>query len=273
MGAIGRSFAIFNQSLAVLKKDKEILLFPLLSGLFCILAFAGTVFGAWQSGLFGLIFDDAVKGNGGQAQVLSYALIFAWYFFTWFVVVFFNVAVVACAKKRFEGGDPTLGDGFSAGFANLGRIAAWAFVSACVGILLDLVERIRGVGQILRWILGTAWGLMTFFVVPVMIFEKKGPFASIGESKDLLKRAWGESLVASGGMGLVFFLLALPAAGLPYVLGRVGAIAMVAWWIALVVLGSAMGGIYRTALYMYARTGQVPEGMDEFAIRQSFAHR
>jgi len=65
MGAIGRSFRIFNESLAVLKKDKEILLFPILSGIFCILAFAGTVFGAWQTGLFGLIFEDAVKGNSG----------------------------------------------------------------------------------------------------------------------------------------------------------------------------------------------------------------
>jgi hypothetical protein len=273
MGAIGRSFRIFNESLAVLKKDKEILLFPVLSGLFCILALAGTVFGAWHTGIFGFMFDDAVNGSGGSAQIVGLALVFAWYFVTWFIVVFFNVAVVACAKKRFEGGDPTLGDGFSAGFSNLGRIAAWAFVSACVGILLDMVERIRGVGQILRWILGAAWGLMTYFVVPVMIFEKTGPFASIRASKDLLKKTWGESLVASGGMGLVFFLLAIPAAGLPYLFGKIGVLVMLAWFLVLIVLGSAMGGIYRTALYLYARTGVVPEGMDEFAIRQSFAHR
>ena len=267
----GRSFRIFSESLAILKKDKEILLFPVLSGVFCILALVGMIFGGIETGLFGEMFKDVISGSGKEAQVLGVVLVGVWYFVTWFIVVFFNVATVACAKIRLEGGDPVLGDGFRAGFANLGRIAAWALVSALVGLLLDAIENIRGVGKLLRMIIGSAWGVLTYFVIPVMIFEKTGPFVSIRSSKELLRKTWGDALVGSSGLGFVLVLLALPAFGLMYVGGSVGVLVGLAYLVLLVVVGSALGNIYRTALYVYATTGQVPSGFDEMSVRQSFA--
>ena len=267
----GRSFRIFSESLAILKKDKEILLFPVLSGVFCLLAMVGMIFGGIWTGLFGEMFKDVIAGSGKEAQILGVVLVGLWYFVTWFIVVFFNVATVACAKIRLEGGDPVLADGFRAGFANLGRIAGWALVSALVGLLLDAIENIRGVGKLLRMIIGSAWGVLTYFVIPVMIFEKTGPFGSIRSSKELLRKTWGDALVGSTGLGLVLFLLSLPAFGLMYVAGGVGIIVGLAYLVLLVVVGSALGNIYRTALYVYATTGQVPAGFDEMAVRQSFA--
>jgi hypothetical protein len=267
----GRSFRIFNESLAILRKDKEILLFPVLSGVFCILALVGMIYGGIWTGLFGHMFDDVISGSGKEAQIIGVLMVGLWYFLTWFIVIFFNVATVACAKIRLEGGDPVIGDGFRAGFANLGRIAAWALVSALVGLLLDAIENIRGVGKLLRFIIGSAWGVLTYFVIPVMIFEKRGPFRAIKSSKDLLRKTWGDALVGSSGLGLVLFLLALPALGLMYVGGSVGVFVGLAYLVMLVVVGSALGGIYRTALYVYATTGQVPAGFDEVALRSSFA--
>lgn len=267
----GRSFRIFSESLAILRKDKEILLFPVLSGVFCILALVGMIYGGVWTGLFGEMFKDVVSGSGREAQILGLVFVAVWYFVTWFIVIFFNVAVVACARIRLEGGDPVIADGFRAGFANLGRIAAWALVSACVGLLLDAIENIRGVGKLLRFILGSAWGVLTYFVVPVMIFEKTRPFGAIKSSKDLLRRTWGESVVGASGLGFVLFLLSLPAFGIMYVGSTAGVLIGLAYLVLLVVVGSALSGIYRTALYVYATTGQVPAGFDEMAVRASFA--
>ena len=52
MGTIRRSYAIFRESLQVLGKDKEILIFPLLSGIITIVAFASIVFAGVASGVF-----------------------------------------------------------------------------------------------------------------------------------------------------------------------------------------------------------------------------
>lgn len=278
MGALGRSFNIFSQSFALLKKDKELLLFPILSGVFCILALAGMIFGGVWTWLFGSMFKDVIGGNGNGAEILGYLFVAVWYFVSWFIVIFFNVAIVACAKIRLEGGDPVLADGFRAGFDNLGRIAGWAAVSMIVGLLLDAIERVPRIGRLLRMLIGTAWGVLTYFVVPVMIFEKTGPFASIKQSKELLRRTWGESLAGSMGLGFVIFLLMIPAFGLLYLGASAGAGAVTfivfgVYTLSILVLGSALSGIYRTALYVYATTGQVPAGFDELAIRSSFAPR
>jgi hypothetical protein len=50
--AIQRSYTIFRQSLSVLRQDKEILIFPLLSGIFTIIAMAGLIFGGTVTGFF-----------------------------------------------------------------------------------------------------------------------------------------------------------------------------------------------------------------------------
>src|SRR4030042_14091 len=62
-------------------------------------------------------------------------------------------------------------------------------------------------GQLAAAIAGGAWGLVTFFVVPVLVLEDKGVFDSIKESATLIRSTWGESIIGSGSILLVFVLL------------------------------------------------------------------
>lgn len=139
-GVFRRSYGIFRQSLAVLANDKEILLFPLLSGISMLFVLAGMLGGGWFLGVFRVLVEN---GESGSGRALAYALVFAWYFVSWFVALFFNVAVIHCAKKRLDGGDPTVRDGLGAAWSHVGRIAAWAAISATVG-LLARIARERG---------------------------------------------------------------------------------------------------------------------------------
>jgi hypothetical protein len=268
---IQRSYAIFRQSLSVLRQDTEILIFPVLSGIFTILAFSGIVFGGVATGYFQRLADSGDRSL--QANVLGYSVLFVWYFVNWFIVLFFNVGVVACARIRLEGGDPTVGDGFRAARENLGRIVIWALVSATVGLILRVIaERSKLVGVLIARFLGAAWAIATYFVVPVMIFEKRGAKDSMTASTQLIRKTWGESLVAAAGVGIVILLFGIAGLAAPIIgvfisptAAVIGLAVMLLYWIVLSIVSSALTGIYRTGLYLYATKGTATPTLNAFA--------
>jgi hypothetical protein len=272
---IGRSYKLFKESLAVLRQDKEILVFPLLSGLVGLVAMASMAFGGFALGLFAQLAD----GSGEKTPVLGYVLLFVWYVVTWTITLYFNVATIACARIRLEGGDPVVADGFRAANANLGSILMWAAVSATVGLVLQVIaDRFKVVGVILQKILGAAWSVATFFIVPVLIFEKRPLGDSVKRSTEIVRKSWGEALAGSAGMGLFGFLLALPALALPILLGMAaggtgvvaGLIVMVVYWLFLATVFSALSAVFRTALYLYATAGTAPVGFSPELVKTAF---
>ncbi len=274
---IQRSYTIFKQSLSVLRKDKEILIFPLLSGIFSLIAMAGLAYGGMVTGFFQRLAQSGDRSL--QANVLGYAFLFVWYFVSWFIVLFFNVGVVACARIRLEGGDPTTADGFRAARENLKAIIVWALISATVGLILRMIaERSKLVGQLIAKFLGAAWAIATYFVVPVMIFEKRGPKESMESSTQLIRKTWGESLVAGAGVGIIIMLLGIGGLAFP-IIGMfinptalvVGLGVMVLYWVLLAIISSALTGIYRTGLYLYAREGKLSDGFGQDLVQSAFA--
>jgi len=275
--ALRRSYHIFRESLSVLMKDTELLIFPLLSGIFTILALGSMIFGGVITGFFqkwAASGDHSLQGN-----LMGYAALFVWYFVSWFIVLFFNVAIIHCAKMRLDGGDPTVADGFRASMQHIGRIAAWALISATVGIILRVIaDRAKFLGKLMASLLGAAWAIATYFIVPVMIFERRSLKDSVKQSTDLIRKTWGESLIAAGGIGAFTMILVLPSLAMPLVglaisleafLG--GLLAMVVYWIGLAIVTSALSGIFRTALYLYAAEGRTPEGFNADYVEHAFA--
>jgi hypothetical protein len=162
---------------------------------------------------------------------------------------------------------------------HLGRITAWAFVSATVGVILKfLADRAGFLGKIVIGLLGAAWSIATYFIVPVMIFEKRSLRDSVKQSTQLIAKTWGESLVAAGGIGVFIMLLAVGGLILPvaafFISPMAGLIALgilVVYWIALAVMSSALTGIFRTALYLYATEGRAPAGFTPDFVQNAFA--
>jgi len=205
---MANGWELAKESWGVLKMDKELVVFPLLSGVACLLVLASFATPLFMTGYIDALSDDP---EAFQSPV-SWVIAFAFYFVNYFVIVFFNSALVASALIRFRGGDPTLSDGFGAAMNRLPQIAAWALVSATVGILLRAVEQAHEkAGSLISAILGTAWSIMTYFVVPVLVVEKVGPFEAVKRSVGVLKRTWGEALAANFGIGFIVFVAMLPA--------------------------------------------------------------
>jgi len=261
----------------VLRSDKKLLVFPLLSAICCVivlLSFATPI-------VLSERFRDLIDRQQGLNDVVWYILLFAFYFANYFVIVFFNSALISCALARFNGMEPTLSDGFNAAARCLPQILGWSLVSATVGVLLKVIEdRSEKVGQIVSGLLGMAWGIMTYFAVPVLVVEKVGPIEAVKRSCSIMKKAWGESLAANFGAGLLIFLMFLVAL-IPAILGAViGGPALIAGIIVTVVLmmivsliSSAVNTIIVTALYQYAAYDKVPDEFDVDLLHGAFARK
>jgi len=287
-GRLAASWELVKQSWGVLRSDKQLIVFPLVSGIACVLV---TVVFLAPMLLAGVV-DAAVAGRQ-NARILSAVVAFAFYVVQYFVIFFANTALVGAALRKLGGQSATVGDGFRIAAARTGTILGYALIAATVGMILRwLRDQARGsnnplgvIGQIGVGLLGVAWNIATFLVVPVLVVENVGPIEAIKRSAALLKRTWGEQIVGNFGIGLVFgllmFLAMLLGAGLIVGAAATGVLALIVVAVALVaaallalaLIGSTLGGIYRAAVYRYAATGQVSSGFGPQLVQGAFSAR
>jgi len=215
--------------------------------------------------------------------IMGYVLV---YFLLYFVTIFSNVVIVGCAKMRLDGKDPTFGDAWKIGFSRIGPILGWTLLAATVGLLLQMLRgRMGFIGKIIVDILGIAWAILTYFVIPVIAIEGVGPIDAIGRSKDILRKSWGEALVTNFGIGLVFliagiivfvplfflFIFAIMSGALVFVFA-VLAIAVIAI-VLFAAVYTAVKGIVMAALYKFAMTGKAGFGFEEDSLKGMFSHK
>lgn len=261
-GRIGNSWALLKASIAVLRADKELIVFPIVSTIAVVLVTASFAVPM----LFAGFVDTLIEGD---TQILGFIVGFAFYVVQYFVIIFANSALVGAALIRLRGGDPTVGDGIRIAFQHIGVILAYALISATVGqILRTISERGKTVGRIISSIGGMAWNLATYLVVPVLVTEDVGPLEAVKRSANHLKRTWGEQIAGNFGLGAIFglavlliFLVAIPVFYLAITSESIALIVAtgVLFVLALVLLGlihSTLNGIYVAALYRYAAEGE-----------------
>ncbi len=268
MGSLNRSWTLVKESFTVLKKDKELLFFPILSGVFTILLFISFIIPIFFTGSF---------------PFNSYLGLFVFYLLSYFIVIFFNAGLIICANIRLSGGDPTVKDGLVGAVKHVGNIFIWAIIAATVGLLLRaLSEKAENnlLAQLVISFLGMAWSLLTFFVVPIMVLEKVSPFRAIKESTLLFKKVWGETVVGNFSINGVFLLAyillialgigsfflfgsaSLPFIGLLILLG-----------LGLAILAGTLNGIFVTALYRYASNGELSDSFSSEHIKSAFVRK
>lgn len=260
-GSIGNSVALAKASINVLRLDKELLLFPVMSGVASVLVMASFFLPIVLAGGGG-IFED------GGAGYLGMVVMFVFYVVLYTVIFFFNSALVGAALIRLEGGDPTVSDGLAIASRRMGSILGYAVISATVGMILQMISERGGIiAKIASGLAGMAWTLATYLAVPVLVTKDVGPIDAVRESAAIFKRTWGEQVTGNFGIGWAMFLAFLgwtaAMAGMVWLAGTLGSGVLVVTFVGvgvvgyvfLSLVGSALGGIYRAALYRYAMTG------------------
>lgn len=268
MNRIKRGWRLAKDSWAVLRADRSLTIFPVLSFAAAVTAFV-------------LIMAPGVvvAAAAGQEWVALPFFLVGSYLAT-FATIYFNVALTGAAVQSMDGRETTLQDGLAVARERRALIAKWALVQWAVGLLIRVLQNAGdrgGVGQLVSaavsGLVGAAWAIASFFVVPVLALEGLGPKDALKRSIGVIRERWGEGIVGHATIGGAVFLVGvLPAlivgglgylsfASLPALGGALIALAVVAL-IGVGVIGSALNAIFRVTLFRYATQGR---GSDAFA--------
>lgn len=207
------------------------------------------------------------------SNVLQYGALFVALSISSVAGIFFNAAIVHCAAQYFRGETPSARDGLRRAWTVRSAVVKWGLLSATIGTALAIVEdNVPGVGSLTRSVLDLAWGLLTFFVVPVIVLEEPDSLRSgLRRSGGAFKRTWGESVTAVVGIGVALLPVGLVGAALlgyayvvaggaaAYAIGLLGGMLIVSC----VVVSQILGMVVRTALYRYATTDDSVALVDE----------
>jgi len=280
MGKIERSWGMIKASWAVLRQDKELMLFSLLSlvccGLLCL--------GFFRAMLPALRAGGAPEAAPGLSDMepRSYFILFFFYLVLYLVGTYFSTAVAGCAVIRLRGGNPTVADGLRIASSRLPVIMGWALFAATVGILLRMLEdKSKWLGKLVAGLFGMAFSIASFLVVPILAVEGVGPIEAFRRSAGMLKKTWGEQLSGNIGLGLISFLACLPAllflapglmsesrAGL-----LTGVLFTGLYLLAVMLVTQTLQTVFQAAVYMYARDGQIPEGFSRELMQNALVSK
>ena len=276
---ISNSWELVKASATVLRADKELVVFPIISMIGVLIVTATFAIPAILTGLV-----ESVTKEGGQA--LGAVVAFLFYVVQYCVIFYANTALVGAAMIRLEGGDPTVSDGFRIASQRIGSIVGYALIAATVGMILRaLSERGGLLGKIVSGLIGLAWNLATFLVVPVLVVEDVGPIDAVKRSAGLLKKTWGEQFVGNFSIGMIFFILGLLVCllGMPIIVVAAMAdsiiitgLVIVLFVLVLVTLGllnATLSGIYSAAVYRYAMAGDTSGYFDEELVQNAFRRK
>jgi hypothetical protein len=273
MNRFENSVAIAKRSWAVLRTDRGLAWFPVLSAVCSVVAVLVV------AGLVAATGVDS-KASGDSLRPIGYVFVAAGYLGLALVQTFFLGALVAGADARLAGRPISVREGLAAARSRMHRLLPWAIVSATISVVLNQLERQGVIGRIVAGLIGLAWSLLTFLTVPILMLEDVGVGAALTRSKNLFKQTWGENVFGQFGLGLVGLVLSLPGIlvfAVGSALGAVGLVvfggAALVWLIAVSVAMAAMSGIYRTALYRFATTGRVPAEFEGSDFQNAFRPR
>lgn len=201
---LSNGWTLAMNSFKVLKENKQLIIFPILSSISLVLVM----------GSFILVFlgingwpDDSVEDSSSASNLSYYLFLFLFYLVNYFVIVFFNMALIHCTRLYFHGEEVSVNAGLRFSLSRIGAIFSWSVFAAIVGTILRIIQEESGIiGKIITGLIGIVWSVATFFVVPIIAYENLGPIAAFKRSAQMMKQKWGESLGANFSFGLIQFL-------------------------------------------------------------------
>lgn len=273
-GSISNTIELMKSCIRVLKKDKELILFPILAAIFVILF-------VWIIFTFVGLDMSALTAEDNQSEEMPVIPLLILLFGANFIVVFFNSALVSAALDRLRGGDPNIRSGLSHASKHIHHIFIWSIIVTIMALIFAAIRasaRNRGaVGQIMTSIfaslLQAGWAMMTFFVVPIIVSENLSPFAAIKRSSGLFKQTWGNQVTANFGFGIFQILALLASAALGWFFGlmsaNLGMIVGVLCATTSISIIYTLEGIYKAALYEFAM-GEKPLEFEQQDLRTAY---
>jgi len=277
MGKLEASRAIAKESLAILKQDKEIIWFPILSGFFNLAVFAVMALVYYYYVLGGSLEGLRSENLEQVGDVAVYGTALLYYVATFFIVNFFQAGLMIIVQARFTGQNLDLWDGLRGARKNFFKIFIWSLISATVGVILRIIsDKSKLLGKIVAALFGAAWNILTYFSLPALVIGNLRITDSFRESAAIIRSKWGETIIVNLGAGLYFFAYILVglfifgflAAVFPVTLTIMAALFLL-WVMAISTIYSAISSIFKLAIYNYGKSGVIPQGFSAPLIQEA----
>jgi len=283
-GRLKTAWLLLKQSLKILKYNKQLLRYPFMGGLICLLITIVVGLIMFMSG--DTFIYSTVDALGQEESNLTWPGMlvgFVYYVIAYFIIFMYNAGLAAHVLDVFRGKSQNYQHYMSIAWSKRGPIFLYSLISATVGIILDAIEqRSRLVGYIVSRILGAVWRLANLFTIPVIVDSEASATSAIKQSTQLFISRWGENIGARIGFGGLAFLLYLLVL-IPFIivmaiissfLGVAGFVFLFAViFISLIVfitIESAASNILSTALYFYAKYQQIPAAFEPELLNAVF---
>ena len=278
---IGRGWKLSKLSFSVVKADPELLLYTFLSAMMVFVTIAAAAYPGYEAeikeGSHWAMTDPVTNPETGEEERQATSSYMAWIFLTYMVgsiiVVFWNSAIIVSAHERLTGGDPTIMTGIKAAFSRIHIIILWGIIAGTVGLLLRIARdaisnekapaALKILASIMLWIVEVAWWIYTFFIIPMIVLEKKGIREGLRDGRSLFGKTWGENITSGLGIGLITLfgiIVSLLIGYLIFMISPIAGIVIAAALIGILILwANTAEVVVVAALYEYAKTGKMPD--------------
>jgi hypothetical protein len=279
VGRISRGWQLTKSAWQVLLLDKELAALPILGMITSVVVLAVFI----AATLAVLAIGGNTFGSDSSFGNWTWVVIAALYIVMTTIGNFFAGAVIAGAMTRFKGGDPTVKSSLQAVRQKFKPLLLYSVMMSTVGLVLQVLEeRVPLAGRIAIWLVNAAWNVANFFALPIIVLSDTNvmPFSATKQSVAMVRKVWGESVVAEAGISIIAVLTIIPyvvlGGALSVGLAATGVTPIaVAVLVGLLVLGlfgiilvtSVLGGIVKAALYHFATTGQAPDTFNRSLLR------
>ena len=273
---ISRGWQLSKLSFSVIKADPELLLYTFLSAIMVFATIGAASYPAYEAdqteGSHWAIDIDSETGESKPTDQYM-ARIFLMYMVGSIVVVFWNSAIIVSAHERLTGGDPSIMTGIRAAFSRIHIIVLWGIITGTVGLLLRIARdaisnnqkahpAVKIFAYIILMLVEVAWWIYTFFIIPMIVLEKKGIREGLRDGRSLFGKTWGENVSSGLGIGfltligIVFsIIIGLLVMSFSSTAGIIIMITMIGFTI---LLCNTAEVVVVAALYEYAKTGKMP---------------
>jgi len=277
---IGRGWNLSKLSFSVVKADPELLLYTFLSAMMVFVTIAAAAYPGYEAeikeGSHWAMTDPVTNPETGEEERQATSSYMAWIFLTYMVgsiiVVFWNSAIIVSAHERLTGGDPTIMTGIKAAFSRIHIIILWGIIAGTVGLLLRIARdaisnkkapaALKILAAIMLWMVEVAWWIYTFFIIPMIVLEKKGIREGLRDGRSLFRKTWGENITSGLGIGLITLfgiIVSLLIGYLIFMISPIAGIVIAAALIGILILwANTAEVVVVAALYEYAKTGKMP---------------
>ena len=279
---IGRGWTLSKLSFSVVKADPELLLYTFISALMVFATIGAASYPVYEADqttenhwAFTNEKIDPQTGEsiGGEMTDAYMAWIFVTYMIGSIIVVFWNTAIIASAHERLTGGDPTIMTGIRAAFSRIHIIILWGIIAGTVGLILRIARdsvrnnskghpAMKMIAMIMLFLVEVAWWMYTFFIIPMIVLEKKGVREGLRDGRALFGKTWGENVTSGLGIGLITVIGIVISLGISLLIYMIspeaGIIVGVLLIGGLILWANTAEVVVVAALYEFAKTGKMP---------------